>query len=166
MKISIIVAKAKNDVIGKDNQLIWKLSSDLKLFKKITTGHHLIMGRKTYESVGKPLPNRVSVVISRNKSFEIPSGHVVVHSLEEAIQICIGKHLDQVFIIGGAEIYTQAIKIADELLVTHVDVSPEGDAFFPVINSKKWQVISTEHFEKDENNQHNFDFVVYKRIRK
>lgn len=166
MKISIIVAKANNDVIGKDNQLIWKLSSDLKLFKKITSGHHIIMGRKTYESVGKPLPNRVSVVISRNKSFEMPSGHIVVHSLEEAIQACIGRHLDQVFIIGGAEIYKQALKIADELLITQVNASPEGDAFFPSIDPEKWQVVSTEHFEKDQNNQYDFDFVIYKRIPK
>jgi len=166
LKISIIVAKAKNDVIGKDNQLIWRLSSDLKLFKKITSGHHIIMGRKTYESVGKPLPNRVSVVISRNKNFALPDGHIVVHSLEEAIQVCIGKHLNQVFIIGGAEIYKQAIKIADELLVTQVDASPEGDAFFPFINPEKWQIISTEHYEKDQNNEHNFDFVIYKRITK
>ena len=96
----------------------------------------------------------------------MPSGHIVVHSLEEAIQVCIGRHLDQVFIIGGAEIYKQALKIADELLVTQVNANPEGDAFFPKIDPEKWQVVSTEHFEKDQNNQYDFDFVVYKRIPK
>ncbi|EKB50390.1 dihydrofolate reductase [Cecembia lonarensis] len=163
MKISIIVAKAKNDVIGKDNELIWKLSSDLKLFKKFTTGHHIIMGRKTYESVGRPLPNRTSVVITRNKNFSLPEGHIVVHSLPEAIQICIGKQLNQVFIIGGAEIYKEALPIADELMVSHVDVAPEGDAYFPSIDPESWQVVSNEHYEKDKNNQYSFDFVIYKR---
>lgn len=165
MKISIIVAKAKNDVIGKDNQLVWKLSTDLKLFKKLTTGHHIIMGRKTYESVGRPLPNRTSVVITRNKDFSLPEGHVIAYSLEEAIKICIGRHLDEVFIIGGAEIYKQAMKFADELLVTQVDAYPEGDVFFPKIDPKIWQMVSSEHYEKDQNNQYSFDFVVYKRNR-
>ncbi|PSL06495.1 dihydrofolate reductase [Cecembia rubra] len=165
MKISIIVAKAKNDVIGKDNQLVWKLSSDLKLFKKLTTGHHIIMGRKTYESVGRPLPNRTSVVITRNNHYTLPEGHLIAHSLEEAIQICIGRHLSQVFIIGGAEIYNHALKFADELLVTQVDAYPEGDAFFPKIDPKKWQIVSSEHYEKDQNNQYSFDFVIYKRNR-
>lgn len=165
MKISIIVAKAKNDVIGRDNQLVWKLSSDLKLFKKLTTGHHILMGRKTYESVGRPLPNRTSVVITRNKDFSLPEGHLVAYSLEEAIQVCIGRHLDQVFIIGGAEIYKQAMKFADELLVTQVDAYPEGDVFFPKIDPKIWQMVSSEHYEKDQNNQYSFDFVVYKRNR-
>ncbi|WP_291787128.1 dihydrofolate reductase [Cecembia sp.] len=163
MKISIIVAKAKNDVIGKDNELIWKLSSDLKLFKKLTTGHHIIMGRKTYESVGRPLPNRTSVVVTRNKEYSLPEGHIVAHSLKEAIQVCIGKQLSQVFIIGGAEIYKEALPIADELFITHVDASPEGDAFFPCIDTDIWHAISTEHYEKDKNNQYSFDFVIYKR---
>lgn len=163
MKISIIVAKAKNDVIGKDNELVWKLSSDLKLFKKLTTGHHIIMGRKTYESVGRPLPNRTSVVVTRNREYSLPEGHIVAHSLKEAIQVCIGKQLSQVFIIGGAEIYKEALPIADELFITHVDASPEGDAFFPPIDTAIWQPISTEHYEKDKNNQFSFDFVIYKR---
>lgn len=166
MKISIIVAKAKNGVIGKNNQLIWKLSSDLKLFKKLTSGHHIIMGRKTYESVGRPLPNRISIVITRNKNFRLPEGHLVTHSLEEAIQICIGKHLDQVYIIGGAEIYKKAIHIADELVVTHVNAEPDGDVYFPEIDQEVWQEVQTEHFEKDKNNQYSFDFVIYKRINK
>lgn len=163
MKISIIVAKADNDVIGKDNQLIWKLSSDLKHFKKLTTGHHIIMGRKTYESMGRPLPNRTSVVITRNKDYPLPEGHILVHSLEDAVQTCIGKRLEKVFIIGGADIYKQAMRFADELIVTEVKALPEGDAFFPKIDPEKWTEESREHFEKDAQNQYNFDFVVYKR---
>ena len=157
------MAKAKNNVIGKDNQLIWKLSTDLRLFKKLTTGHHILMGRKTYESVGKPLPNRTSIVITRNKDFEVPDGHFAFHSLQEAIQFCISKNLDQVYVIGGAEIYRQSLPICDELIVTEVDAAPEGDVYFPEIDPDKWKVISEEHFQKDEKNEYDFDLVIYKR---
>lgn len=157
------MAKAKNNVIGKDNQLIWKLSSDLQLFKKLTTGHHIIMGRKTYESVGKPLPNRTSIVITRNKDFELPDGHYIFHSLEDAVKLCISKNLEQVYVIGGAEIYRQALPICDELIVTQVDAAPEGDVYFPEIDPDKWNVISQEHFQKDEKNEYDFNLVIYKR---
>jgi dihydrofolate reductase len=163
LKITIIVAKASNNVIGKDNHLVWRLPADLQLFKSHTTGHHIIMGRKTYESVGRPLPNRTSIVITNNPEFTLPEGHMVAHSLEEAVQICIGKKLDQVFIIGGAEIYRQALPIADEMLVTEVHASPDGDVFFPQIDKNEWLDISTTNFKKDEKNQYDFDFVVYKR---
>ncbi len=166
MKISIIVAKAENNVIGKDNQLIWKLSSDLKLFKKITTGHHIVMGRKTYESVGKPLPNRTSIVITRNPDFTLPKNHIVTHSLEQAIQYCIGNRISQVFIIGGAEIYKQAMPLVDELLVTEVHAAPDGDVYFPEIYDAVWKKESEEFFPKNENNEYSFNFVVYKRKRK
>ncbi|MCH6199175.1 dihydrofolate reductase [Aquiflexum sp. LQ15W] len=165
MKISIIVAKAKNNVIGKDNQLIWRLSADLQLFKNHTIGHHIIMGRKTYESVGRPLPNRTSIVVTRNSFFEVPEGHMVAHSLEEAIQICIGKRLDNVFIIGGAEIYNQALPIADELMITEVNALPDGDVFFPEFDKSEWKIVSTTSYFKDEKNEYDFDFVVYKKLK-
>ncbi|SNS50220.1 dihydrofolate reductase [Belliella buryatensis] len=164
MKISLIVAKAENNVIGKDNQLIWRLSSDLKLFKKYTTGHHIIMGRKTYESMGKPLPNRTSIVISRNKDFEVPEGHFLAHSLEEAIQLGISRNLDQVFIIGGAQIYKEAIQFCDEMIITEVQAAPEGDAFFPEFDRKAWKIVHSEHFPKDDKNEYDFNFMIYKRI--
>ena len=165
LNISIIVAKAKNNVIGKDNQLIWKLSSDLRFFKKTTTGHHIIMGRKTYESMGKPLPNRTSIVITRNQDFEIPEGHFVVYSLEEAIRLCISKNLGQVYIIGGAQIYKEAINICDEMLITEVDASPDGDVFFPEFNLSNWKKENGEIFQKDEKNEFNFEIATYKRIK-
>jgi dihydrofolate reductase len=165
LKISIIVAKAKNNVIGKDNQLIWRLSADLQLFKSHTVGHHIIMGRKTYESVGKPLPNRTSIVITNNQDFRVPEGHMVAHSLEEAIQICIGKKLDNVFIIGGAEIYQQALPIADELMITEVNAMPEGDVFFPEFDKNEWKIVSTTSYLRDEKNEYDFDFVIYKKVK-
>jgi len=164
VKKIIIVAKAKNNVIGKDNQLIWKLSDDLKKFKACTTGHYIIMGRKTFESMGKPLPNRVSVVITRNKAYTVPEGHFVAHDLEEAFKICASKNEDKVFIIGGAEIYTQALPYCDELLITEVHASPDGDAFFPIIPQEDWVKISQEHHQKDEKNEYDFDFVTYQKV--
>lgn len=163
MKISIIVAKASNNVIGKDNELVWRLSSDLKRFKYLTTGHCIIMGRKTYDSIGKPLPNRTSIVVTKNRDFSLPPGHFVVHSLEEAVQVAIGTGQDLAFIIGGAEIYSQSMEIADELIITEVHADPDGDAFFPEIDQDRWEKISEENFQKDESNQFDFDVVVYKR---
>ncbi|MFC0657376.1 dihydrofolate reductase [Mongoliitalea lutea] len=163
MKISIIVATAKNQVIGKNNELIWRLSADLKFFKNTTSGHHIIMGRKTYESVGRPLPNRTSVVISRNSAFEVPEGHHMVNSFEQALQLCIGKKLERVYVIGGAEIYKLAMAYADELLVTEVQASPDGDAFFPLISPEEWQEVRRESFQKDEKNEYDYAFVTYKR---
>lgn len=163
LKISIIVAVAKNHVIGRNNELIWKLSADLKFFKNTTTGHHIIMGRKTYESVGRPLPNRTSIVISRNINFTIPEGHHVVNTWEQAIQLCISKKLEKVFIIGGAEIYRVALPFADELLITEVYANPEGDVFFPKISLDEWMEVQRESYQKDEKNEFDYAFVTYKR---
>ncbi|WP_317195542.1 dihydrofolate reductase [Echinicola shivajiensis] len=163
LTVSIIVAKAKNNVIGKDNQLIWKLSADLKHFKNHTTGHYIIMGRKTYESMGKPLPNRTSVVITRNSDYSIPDGHHIVHHLQDALDLAKKNNQDKVFIIGGGEIYKQAIELSDELLVTEVDCSPEGDTYFPNISANKWKVVQKEAFQKDEKNEYDFSFITYKR---
>lgn len=163
LKISIIVAKAQNNVIGKDNGLVWRLSADLKRFKSVTTGHCIIMGRKTYESIGKPLPNRTSIVVTRTTGFKLPEGHHVAHSLEQAVQICIGLGEDEVFVIGGAEIYRQAMDIADELIVTEVHASPEGDAYFPEIPKDTWEMVSVENFQRNESNEYDFDFQIFRR---
>lgn len=163
MIISIIVAKAKNNVIGKDNQLIWRLSSDLKHFKRQTTGHHLIMGRKTYESMGKPLPNRTSIVITRNPDYQIPEGHHVVNGLEEALELAKSKNLEKVFIAGGAEIYDLAIPYSDEMIITEVDCSPSGDAFFPKVDWSEWKKVEEDFHPKDEKNEYNCTFLTYQR---
>ena len=163
MKISIIVAKAKNNVIGKNNQLAWHLPADLHHFKSTTTGHHVIMGRKTFESMGKPLPNRTSLVITRNKNYSVPDGHHVVHSLDAALEICRSKELEQVFILGGAEIFEMALPIADELIITEVNASPEGDTFFPAVDYGQWEKVSEENVSKDEKNKYDLSFLTYKR---
>lgn len=138
MTISVIVAIAQNNVIGANNQLLWHISADLKRFKALTTGHTVIMGRKTYQSIGRPLPNRKNIVISRNASF-IAEGCTVCTSLNEAIKLCANE--TEVFIMGGGEIYRQALPLANKLYLTKVHGSYNGDTFFPEIDTNKWCII-------------------------
>lgn len=163
MKISIIVAKGKNNVIGKDNDLPWHLPGDLRHFKKTTTGHHLIMGRKTFESLGRPLPNRTSIVLTRNRKYTVPDGHYVVHDLPTALEICRWKGLGQVYVLGGAEVFKMALPYTDELIITEVDASPKGDTFFPAVEDSEWIAVSHEDFPKDEKNEYGYSFVTYKK---
>ncbi len=156
MNISIIVAAAENNVIGKDNDMPWRLSADLKRFKKLTMGHHIVMGRKTFESIGKPLPGRTSVIITRNKDYK-QEGCIVVHSLEEALQTI---NDDEIFVIGGGEIYNMAFEKADKLYLTRVHASLEGDTCIPEVNNR-WQEVEREDFQKDEKNQYDYSFIDY-----
>lgn len=157
--IRIIVAISKNRAIGKDNKLLWKLSSDLKIFKKLTTGSSVVMGRKTYESVGKPLPKRRNIIISRDENYQI-DGCEVVNSIDEAL-LLTGSDC---FIIGGGEIYKQTLPLADKLYITEVDVEIEGDTFFPEL-SKDLAVIKSQQFKADENNEYDFTFTEYERYK-
>lgn len=159
--ITIIAAVANNNVLGKDNDLIWHIPADLKRFKRETSGHHIIMGRKTFESLGKPLPKRINVIISRNNNFEAPEGCILVHSLEEALEVA--KDDSSPFIIGGAQIYAEGIKFADKLDITHVYHDFEGDVFFPEIDATIWEEISREDFHADEESKYNYSFVSYRR---
>ena len=158
--ITIIAAIANNNALGKDNQLIWHLSADLKRFKKLTTGHHIIMGRKTFESIGKPLPNRTTIIITRNKDYK-QEGCLVAHSLDEALKMV--KNDDSPFIIGGAQIYKEAIKIVDKLDITFVHHDFEADVFFPEIDLKIWKETSREYFKADEKNKFDYSFVTLER---
>lgn len=158
--ITIIAAVAKNNALGKDNQLIWHLPADLKRFKKVTLGHHIIMGRKTYESLGKPLPNRTTIIITRNTNYTA-EGCIVVNSLDEAINTA--KVDENPFILGGAEIYKQALEIADVLDLTLVHNEFEADAFFPKINFNNWKEASREDFKADDKNKYDYSFVKYLR---
>jgi dihydrofolate reductase len=162
MTISLIVAKAKNNVIGKDNQLIWHLPADLKFFKNKTMGHTVIMGRKTYDSMGKPLPGRMNVVITRQKNFH-PEGVHIEPSLENAL---MDLKVEEVFIVGGGEIFKHAMPIADKMYVTEIDESFDGDVYFPEINLDEWELTEAIPFPKDEKNKYNLSFNTYLRRKK
>lgn len=159
--ITLIAAVGENNAIGKNNQLLWHLPNDFKRFKQITTNHFIIMGRKTFESFPKPLPNRTHIVISRQKNYA-PNGCIVVSNLEKAIEICPKN--EEVFIIGGGEIYNQSIIIADKLDITKVYHSFDGDVFFPEIDLKIWKLTATIFNNKDEKHQYDYSFQVFERI--
>jgi dihydrofolate reductase len=159
--ITLIAAAAENNALGKDNQLVWHLPNDFKRFKQITSGNYIIMGRKTFESFPKPLPNRTHIIITRQKNYKV-EGCNVVNSIEKAIEI--SPKNEEVFIIGGAEIYSQSIDFADKIELTRVHASFDADAYFPEINLNEWELIFEEHHAKDE--KHNFDFTFQTFIKK
>ena len=157
----IMAARAKNNVIGKDNDLVWHLPADLKFFKQTTKGHTLIMGRKTFESLGKPLPNRTTIIITRNINYTA-DGCIVVNSLENAI--IAAREDENPFILGGGEIYKQALDYADALDLTLVHHSfDEADTFFPAIDFTQWQETYREDFKADEKHNYDYSFVNYKK---
>ncbi|KGL58756.1 dihydrofolate reductase [Polaribacter sp. Hel1_85] len=160
--ITIIAAIAKNNALGKDNDLIWHLPADLKRFKKITTGHHILMGRNTFESIGKPLPNRTSIIITRNKNY-FKDGCLIAHSIEEAIGLV--ENDDDIFIIGGAQVYKETIKkdLVNQLDITIVHHEFEADAFFPEIDLDIWEEKSREDFKADEKNKFDYSFVSFQK---
>jgi len=176
--ISIIVAIASNGAIGRNNQLLWHISEDLRYFKKITAGHTVIMGRKTWESIGRPLPNRRNIVVSRSIDADNLAGAEVFKSLEDAVAaasanknlqpdgLCTNNQSDEsrIFIIGGGEIYRQALPLAGRLYLTLVHTPIEdADTFFPVIDYNQWREVSRESFPRGEKFEHPFDFVVLER---
>lgn len=160
MILSIIVAAAENDVIGGNNQLLWRLPNDMKWFKSITTGHAVIMGRKTHESMGKALPNRRNIVISRNPEFQ-SEGCEVVAGLDEAIRLVSND--DEAFIIGGGEIYKQAWPLADKLYLTRVHTDKEGDTIIPAIHENQWIEEFRESHPADEKHAYAYTFIIYSR---
>jgi dihydrofolate reductase len=161
MIISAIAACSSNRVIGRDNELPWHLPADMRYFMRTTKGHHVIMGRKTFESLGKPLKNRVNVVITHNP-FYMASGIVVVHSLEEALQYARENEEEEAFIIGGAEIYRQSLSFLDRIYLTEIDlVVEDGDAFFPSLDEERWKLVSEEPHAPDDRNEHPFSFNIY-----
>lgn len=159
--LTVIVAVSENQVIGKDNDLVWDLRIDMKRFKALTSGHHIIMGRKTFESFPKPLPNRTHVVITRQDNYDVPNGVIVVNSLEKAIDMAMDDN--QPFIIGGGEIYKQALPYANRLELTRVHGIFEGDTFFPEIDLNEWQEVQREFISKDDIHPYDFSFITYKK---
>ena len=156
--ITLIAAAAENNALGKNNDLIWHLPDDFKRFKAITSGHYIIMGRKTFESFPKPLPNRTHVIITRQKNYN-PENCIVVNSLEKAIAACPKD--EDVFVIGGGEIYQQSIAIADKIELTRVHSTFEADTFFPEIDTTIWELVQEEFHPKDEKHLFDFSFQTY-----
>lgn len=163
MIISIIVAIAENNAIGKDNKLLWHIKDDLQLFKRTTLNHVIIMGRKSYESIGRPLPKRTNVVITRSRDYQ-PEGVMVFHSLNDAFDH-FKKTEEEVFVIGGGEIYRQSLDDAHKLHISHVHTTVEdADTFFPKVNWQDWKEVKQEDFKKNESNDHDFTYRVYERL--
>lgn len=162
--ITLIAAAAENNVLGKDNALLWHLPDDFKRFKKMTTGHPIIMGRKTFESFPKPLPNRVHIIVTRDTGFttQFPDC-ILVHSMEEAIQSVKGEKT--AFIIGGGEIYALGIPFADTIELTRVHHSFEGDTFFPELDMLLWKVMAEEYHPKDERHRYDFTYLTLVRLK-
>ena len=162
MTVSAIVATAKQNVIGKDNDIPWYLPADLKYFKRTTLGHHIIMGRKSYESIGRPLPKRTNVIITRDPFYTV-SNCVVVHSVEEALKFALDNNEEEAFIIGGGEIYRLALPFVDRLYLTEVDLKVEGTIYFPTLDIDEWNLVSSEAHTADEKNEHDYVFKVLER---
>ena len=159
-KLSLIVAMAKNCTIGVNNTLPWRCPEDLKHFKTLTMGHHMIMGRKTFDSIGKPLPGRTTVVVTRNAGLEI-EGCVIAHSLKEAIAACAGD--EEIFIVGGADLYRQAVSLVDTLYITEIQQDVAGDAHFPEFDMRVWQETSREVRSQETPQPLEYHFVTYRR---
>jgi len=160
MKISLIVAVAENNVIGKDNDLPWKLPDDMKFFVQTTKGHHILMGRKNLESFGKLLPNRTNIVLTRDTTFQF-EGAEIFHDLTAAIQFAKDNGEEELMIIGGGEIYKQSLPLADRVYLTRVHAEIEGDVFFPELDTKKWKEVMKTTHQKDERHDYAFTFLMY-----
>ncbi|MEL1252732.1 dihydrofolate reductase [Flavobacterium sp. DGU38] len=154
----MIAAVAENNALGKKNKLVWHLPNDFKRFKSLTTNHHIIMGRKTFESFPKPLPNRTHIVISRQENYN-PGGCIVVDSIEKAIALC--PENEDSYIIGGGEIYTLGLQYADIIEITKVHHSFEADAFFPKINDREWQLVESEENFRDDTHLYDYTYETY-----
>jgi dihydrofolate reductase len=156
--IVMIAAVAENNALGKNNKLVWHLPNDFKRFKELTTGHYIIMGRKTFESFPKPLPNRTHVVISRQSNYQ-PEGCIVVNSIENAINVCPKN--ETIYIIGGGEIYSQALPYSDMIEITKVHGQFEADAFFPEIKEEEWELTQVKYNTKDERHLYDYTYQTF-----
>ena len=161
MLVSLIVAMGKNRVIGANGAIPWRLPNELQLFKRVTMGHHIIMGRKTWESIGRLLPGRTTVIVTRQKDYAV-AGATVTHSLETALDAC--RDDSEVFVIGGGELYRAALPMADRIYLTTVDAEPAGDTRMPTFDEDDWREVSAEAFAADAKHAHDYRFSVLERI--
>ena len=162
MITSIIVAASENNVIGKDNRLPWHLPADLKYFKNTTWALPIIMGRRTFESIGKSLPGRHNIVITRNKDYKA-EGATIVSNLNEAIKAAESNDVNEMFIIGGAELFNTMIDLAQRIYLTRVHANIDGDVFFPPLNKDEWKLVSEKHMDADEKNEYTLSFQVWEK---
>ncbi len=162
MRISAIVAVARNGVIGRDNQIPWYLPADLKFFKRTTLHHHVIMGRRSFLSIGRPLPKRTNIVVTRDPFF-VASGVLIAHSVEEALLLARQAEEKEAFIIGGSQIYAASMPYWHRLYLTEVDTEPEGDTFFPEMEWSEWQLVKEERHEPDDRNEFGYTFKILDR---
>lgn len=153
---------AKNRVIGANGAIPWRLPNELKRFKSVTMGHHVIMGRKTYQSIGRLLPGRTTVIVTRQAGYRVP-GALIAHSLDAAIAACKGD--DEAFVIGGGELYRSALSLADRIYLTTVDAEPAGDTYMPDFDPANWRVTSEQSFEADDSHRHDYRIAIYDRAR-
>ena len=161
--VILIAAAAENNALGKDNDLLWHLPDDFKRFKSLTTGFPIIMGRKTFESFPKPLPNRTHIIITRDKNYKVLHDDCfVVHSLEDALELA-ENYSDTQFIIGGGEIYNQSLKVAHKIELTRVHHTFEADTFFPKIDNSIWKETSNVYYKRDDKNEFDYSFISYTR---
>ena len=159
-RLSLIVAMAKNRVIGAKNAIPWRLPDEQQLFKRLTMGHHIVMGRKTYESIGRLLPGRTTVIVTRQPHYAVP-GAIVAHSLKDAINAAARD--DEVFVIGGADLFREALPLADRLHLSEIDAEPVGDTFMPEIDFSDWREVWREDHSADDRHAHRYTYRVYER---
>lgn len=159
MTLSIIAALGRNRAIGYQNQLSWRLPADLQRFKQLTLGHHMLMGRKTFESIGRPLPGRTSIIITRQTDYAA-EGCLIAHSLDDALVMAKARGEQEAFVIGGADIYAQALSRADRMYLTFVEAEPEADAFFPAFDETSWETIEEVSFTADEKHAYAMKFIT------
>ena len=162
MIVNMIVATSTNNVIGKDGQLPWHMPHDMQYFKDKTRGYYVIMGRKTYQALGKPLKNRTNIVLTRNENFN-PQGCVVLHDIQKAIIYAFQNDQKEAYIIGGSSIYEQALPFTDRIFLTRIHESFEGEDHFPELNMDEWRELEREDYKADENNPHDYSFITYVR---
>lgn len=160
-RLSLIVAMAKNRIIGADGRIPWHLPNELQLFKSVTMGHHIIMGRKTYESINRLLPGRTTVIVTRQKDYAI-AGAKIAHTLDEAVALCTSD--SEIFVIGGGELYRAAMPMADRIYLTVVDAEPAGDTQMPEFDTVQWRVHSIQCYSKDERHAHDYRFEIHERV--
>lgn len=163
MIISMVVAAADNNVIGKDNRLLWHLPNDMAFFKNVTWGMPVIMGRKTYQSLGKPLRGRTNIVVTTNKNFNPGNGVMAANSIGDAIERAASTDAKECYVIGGGEIYKQSMTKANKIYMTRVHVTLEGDAFFPNINDNDWEIVSSLPFDADEKHAYSYTFETWQK---